>query len=56
MMISLGVIVGVFIYLTKLDQDHKGYELDEDTFFYFLIPPLVLEAGYFIPNRYKLLK
>ncbi len=49
-MIILGLIVGGLLYVTKL-AEQKAYVLNSDTFFLFLLPPIILEAGYFMPNR-----
>jgi sodium/hydrogen exchanger 3 len=44
------LIVGTLLYATKL-AEQKAYVLNSDTFFLFLLPPIILEAGYFMPNR-----
>ena len=50
LLILLGLIVGGLFYATKL-ADQKAYFLNSTTFFLFLLPPIILEAGYFMPNR-----
>jgi hypothetical protein len=50
LLIVLGVVVGGLFYATKL-ADQKSYVLNSETFFLFLLPPIILEAGYFMPNR-----
>ena len=50
LLILLGLIVGGLFYATKL-ADQKTYFLNSNTFFLFLLPPIILEAGYFMPNR-----
>ncbi|XP_077983408.1 sodium/hydrogen exchanger 3-like isoform X2 [Glandiceps talaboti] len=50
LLIILGIVVGVIIYFAANDV-MSDYTLDSDTFFLFLLPPIVLEAGYFMPNR-----
>ena len=50
LLILLGVVVGGLLYATKL-AEQKAYVLNSDTFFIFLLPPIILEAGYFMPNR-----
>ncbi|XP_002741674.2 sodium/hydrogen exchanger 3-like [Saccoglossus kowalevskii] len=50
LLIILGIIVGIVIYFAAHDV-MLDYTLDSDTFFLFLLPPIVLEAGYFMPNR-----
>jgi hypothetical protein len=51
LLIILGVVVGGLFYATKL-ADQKSYVLNSETFFLFLLPPIILEAGYFMPNRF----
>ena len=53
LLIILGLVVGGLLYATKL-AEQKAYVLNSDTFFLFLLPPIILEAGYFMPNRYSL--
>ncbi|CAF1077760.1 unnamed protein product, partial [Didymodactylos carnosus] len=50
LLIVLGLIVGALLYVTHL-AEQKAYVLNSDTFFLFLLPPIILEAGYFMPNR-----
>lgn len=50
LLIILGLVVGGLLYATKL-AEQKAYVLNSDTFFLFLLPPIILEAGYFMPNR-----
>ncbi|CAF3848202.1 unnamed protein product, partial [Rotaria sordida] len=50
LLIILGLIVGALLYVTHL-AEQKAYVLNSDTFFLFLLPPIILEAGYFMPNR-----
>ena len=50
LLIILGVVVGGLFYATKL-AEQKSYVLNSETFFLFLLPPIILEAGYFMPNR-----
>ena len=47
MLIILGVLLGIALYYSE----QKGYEMDSDVFFLYLLPPIILEAGYFMPNR-----
>ena len=51
LLIILGIIVGVLLYLTHLEEEKRIYILNSDTFFLFLLPPIVLETGYFLPKR-----
>lgn len=50
LLIILGLIVGALLYATKL-AEQRAYVLNSNTFFLFLLPPIILEAGYFMPNR-----
>ena len=50
LLIILGLIVGGLFYGTKV-ANVKDYGLDSETFFLYLLPPIILEAGYFMPNR-----
>lgn len=52
LLIILGLIVGGLFYGTKVAND-EAYGLESDTFFIYLLPPIILEAGYFMPNRYE---
>lgn len=48
LLIVVGVIIGVILYYaTNLNMQ----PLTPDTFFYFMLPPIILDAGYFMPNR-----
>ncbi|XP_013416033.1 sodium/hydrogen exchanger 3 isoform X2 [Lingula anatina] len=49
LLIVLGVIIGVILYLSNASKE--AYTLNAETFFLFLLPPIVLEAGYFMPSR-----
>lgn len=50
LLIILGLIVGALFYSTKVAGSEE-YGLDSETFFIYLLPPIILEAGYFMPNR-----
>lgn len=50
LLIILGLIVGGLFYSTKVAND-ESYGLESETFFIYLLPPIILEAGYFMPNR-----
>ena len=50
LLILLGLVVGALLYATKL-AEQRAYVLNSNTFFLFLLPPIILEAGYFMPNR-----
>lgn len=47
LLIILGVILGFILRFTGV----SGYQMDSNTFFLYLLPPIVLDAGYFMPNR-----
>ena len=51
LLIILGIIVGVLLFITHLDEEKRIYVLNSDAFFLFLLPPIVLETGYFLPKR-----
>jgi solute carrier family 9 (sodium/hydrogen exchanger), member 3 len=51
LLIILGIIVGILLYITHLEDEKRIYILNSDTFFLFLLPPIVLETGYFLPKR-----
>ena len=47
LLILLGVALGIIFYFSGVEH----YDMDTDVFFLFLLPPIILEAGYFMPNR-----
>lgn len=48
LLIVVGVIIGIVLYFaTDLHVD----TLTPDTFFLYMLPPIILDAGYFMPNR-----
>ncbi|CEF69873.1 Na+/H+ exchanger family and Cation/H+ exchanger domain-containing protein [Strongyloides ratti] len=49
-LIILGLIIGGFCKLGNVDEEQ--YFLDFHTFFYFLLPPIIFDAGYFMPNKF----
>ncbi|CAF1162501.1 unnamed protein product [Rotaria magnacalcarata] len=51
LLIILGIIVGILLYVTHLEEEKRIYILNSDMFFLFLLPPIVLETGYFLPKR-----
>lgn len=51
LLIILGIIVGVLLFITHLEEEKRIYVLNSDVFFLFLLPPIVLETGYFLPKR-----
>ncbi|CAK9295650.1 unnamed protein product [Gordionus sp. m RMFG-2023] len=49
MLIFLGVLTGIILFFSEVG--HIEYTLSTSVFFLFLLPPIVLEAGYFMPRR-----
>ena len=47
LLIVIGVVVGLILFFSPVEN----YEMQAHTFFLFLLPPIVLEAGYFMPAR-----
>jgi len=47
MLIIIGILLGLALYFDK----NTDYELNTTTFFLVLLPPIILDAGYFMPAR-----
>ena len=48
-LIVIGLLIGIVFFLT--DYTEHVTTLTPDIFFLFLLPPIIGEAGYFMPNR-----
>ncbi|KAI3422376.1 Sodium hydrogen exchanger [Globodera pallida] len=49
LLIVLGLVLGWV--LRMLDVDGEVFTLEAQTFFLYLLPPIIFDAGYFMPNR-----
>jgi len=50
LLILLGVLVGLVLYLADASNSDQ-HQLNTDTFFFILLPPIIIDAGYFMPTR-----
>lgn len=48
LLIVVGIVIGFLLILTS---EEVPTTLTPDTFFLFMLPPIILDAGYFMPNR-----
>ena len=48
LLIVVGILIGFLLFLTT---DHPPSTLTPDVFFLYMLPPIILDAGYFMPNR-----
>ena len=51
MLILAGIAIGIVVRLTTEEGEEIKWVLEPDPFFLILLPPIILEAGYFMPNR-----
>ena len=49
-LILIGLLIGLFFFFVA-EPDKRPVTLTPDIFFLFLLPPIIGEAGYFMPNR-----
>lgn len=43
--------LGLGYVLKQINVDDKIYQLNATVFFLYLLPPIIFDAGYFMPNR-----
>ena len=48
LLIVLGILIGL---IRLLGSDEGVSPLTPATFFFYMLPPIILDAGYFMPNR-----
>lgn len=48
-LILIGILLGVILYLANGNGEH--HQLDTRTFFLVILPPIIIDAGYFMPLR-----
>jgi sodium/hydrogen exchanger-like protein 3 len=49
LLIVVGIIIGFLLFWTS--EHEPPSTLTPDVFFLFMLPPIILDAGYFMPNR-----
>ncbi|CAD5211951.1 unnamed protein product [Bursaphelenchus xylophilus] len=49
LLITVGLMLGIMLKLSHVDE--TVYFLNSNVFFLYLLPPIIFDAGYFMPNR-----
>ena len=49
-LILIGIGLGVVLYLSRGSRG-EHYQLNTSTFFLIILPPIIIDAGYFMPTR-----